>query len=113
MSEPDIFRCDVVSADDGRVTLALAGELDSSNAVQLVAAVEDATQREMVVLVVDAARLDFCDAAGLRRFEEAARWCATRGIAFWVEHPQPLVQRLFEVTGLETLFSRADGLPPR
>ena len=113
MSESETFRYELTLADDGRVTLALAGEIDSSNVAQLGEAFAHATALELTVLVVDAARLDFCDAAGLRCFATASQLCAERGIAFWVDHPPPIVRRLFEVTGLDELFANPDGFPSR
>ena len=113
MTMSEIYRCDVVLTGEGRVTLALAGELDSSNAARFGAAVEDATLLELTVLIVDAARVDFCGAAAIRYFDEAARRCAKRGIAFRVEHPPPIMRRLFDLTGLDSLHSFADELSSR
>jgi anti-sigma B factor antagonist len=51
---------------NGRPTLAVAGEVDMSNADQLAAAVDDALAIDTAPLLVDLAELTYVDSAGLR-----------------------------------------------
>ena len=51
---------------DGRPALAVAGEVDMSNADQLAAAVDNALATDTGPLLVDLAELTYVDSAGLR-----------------------------------------------
>ncbi|MER6304422.1 STAS domain-containing protein [Kitasatospora sp. NPDC001539] len=85
---------------DGEADMEQRGALDAA----LAAAVEDAPPR----LVVDLARLDFCDSAGLNALLKVRREAA--GIPVALAAPGPQMRRLLEITGAEQVFTVCDSV---
>ncbi|MEV6520413.1 anti-sigma factor antagonist [Longispora sp. NPDC051575] len=82
----------------------LSGELDHVNSDELRLRLATLGQElDQPRIVVDLARLDFCDATGLTAFVLAAHVAEGRGGWLRLEYPQPIVARLLELTGLRTL----------
>jgi anti-anti-sigma factor len=82
--------------DAGTVRLALVGELDTSTAPELDAAIDAAVTPDLRNLVVDLAKLEFVSSAGLRVFAKAQKTMkAQDGRSFFV-HPTDQVRRVFE-----------------
>lgn len=88
-----------VAAD--RVTIVTPrGELDLDTAAQLRAVIEDLLARDTVRIVVDLARLNFCDSVGLSTFTVAGTACAAAGGYLRLAAPTPFLLRLLGVVGL-------------
>lgn len=79
-------------------TLALAGELDTHTAQQLVG--ELATVPAGTALVLDLAAVTFISSAGLSAILNAQRRLEESGGSLRVREPLPAVARLIELSGL-------------
>ena len=80
----------------GTVRLALAGELDTTTAPELDAAVDAAVTADTRNLVMDLSQLEFVSSAGLRVFAKAQKTMRVQeGRSFFV-HPTDQVRRVFE-----------------
>ncbi|MEE1787047.1 STAS domain-containing protein [Streptomyces sp. SP17BM10] len=84
--------------------VALAGELDHDTAdglrTVLDAPRDDGVQR----LVVDLADLRFCDSTGLNILLRARLDAEATGLRVELAGPQPVVERLFAITGADGVF---------
>ncbi len=97
---------------DGR-RIALAGEVDASNAADLREALE-ALCTEPGDVAIHLAQVSFMDLAGCRAIEDAARALAPRRVI--LAAPPPPVRRLFTIIGLEEMANvrvpAADDVEP-
>jgi anti-anti-sigma factor len=100
---PPPFRCEVVP-DDGRVLVRLAGELDISTAPILERHLHEALGGGRR-LVVDLRGLDFMDSTGLTLLVRWGRGAEQDGYQLALVRGDPRVHRLFELTGLDGVFS--------
>jgi len=80
----------------GTPIVSLAGELDSSNAGSLEAAVAPITAQHPDRLIFDLSGLRFMDSAGIAVLIRAA----ANVNAIYLRNPSPIVRRVIEVTGL-------------
>ncbi len=80
----------------GVPVVSLSGELDSSNAGSLEAAVTSITGRHPERLIFDLSGLRFMDSAGIAVLIRAA----ANVNAICLREPSPIVRRVLEVTGL-------------
>jgi anti-sigma B factor antagonist len=80
----------------GTPIVSLSGELDSSNAGSLEAAVASITAQHPERLIFDLSGLRFMDSAGIAVLIRAA----ANVNAIHLRDPSPIVRRLIEVTGL-------------
>ena len=86
-----------------RSVLRLRGQLDAANQDQLRCAIRSALDHHSPqVLVLDLSALGFADCAGLSAVLWAHKHLAGRGHELVLTGIQPLVRRLFNVTGLNT-----------
>jgi len=96
---PEPFSCDVQSGD-GHVRVVPRGEIDLASVDELKARLAELRERGSDRVILDLGEVTFMDSTGLRLVlgwdEEARR----DGIDFALMPGQPVVQRLFEVTGL-------------
>ena len=96
------------SAEDSTCTVSLAGEIDMSNADEVLgwirAALDDTG---CVLLKLDLAGLEFLDSAGVRMLVMAHDHAAATGAVLMAVNSQPMVQQVLEVTGV----AEALGLP--
>lgn len=96
---------------DGHLLFKLTGELDLATAGQVEEALAATREWDTVYLVViDMTELEFLDSSGLRALfvlDTAARERGTRAV--FVRGPSA-VQRIFQVTGLDTRLEMADDL---
>ena len=90
--------------DNGTLTLAVAGRLDTNTAPELEAAVklDGAT-----ALVFDFAGLDYISSAGLRILLTAKKSLMASGGAMSVVNANASVRSVFEITGCSELFGLA------
>jgi anti-anti-sigma factor len=94
---------------DGRVVVALDGELDLHAARRVEVALSDAVRSRGCRLVqVNLDDVSYIDSIGLGVLVTARRMALSRDVLFLVVNPQPYVRRILHVTGLE----RAMGLDP-
>ncbi|MBR6022737.1 MAG: STAS domain-containing protein [Kiritimatiellae bacterium] len=90
--------------DNGKLTLALAGRLDSNTSPDLEAAVKLDGVDE---LVFDFAGLEYIASAGLRVLLGAQKAMSAKGGKMLVANPNEMVRGVFEVTGLDAVFAIA------
>lgn len=80
--------------------IALNGEVDLLSADRLRQALDESISRGRVRLIVDAARLTFCDSAGLRVLLEGNRRAAAAGGHLRLAYVHGVVHRILEVSQL-------------
>jgi anti-sigma B factor antagonist len=82
----------------------VAGDIDCSNAAGITEAVMALLKEHATVVVVDLSAVTFMDAAGLEALVRARNRCHEQEASLVVHCPQPVVRRLFTITGLEKLL---------
>jgi anti-sigma B factor antagonist len=85
-----------------RSLLRLQGELDATNRDQLRRVISEVLERGPTMLVVDLARLDFTDCAGLSVLVWAHGCLAQRGDELIIIGAKPIVRRLLHLTDMDT-----------
>ncbi|GAA3231735.1 hypothetical protein GCM10020256_46630 [Streptomyces thermocoprophilus] len=85
-----------------------AGELDHHTAELLRAPLDDCLGKGFSRIVVDCARLDFCDSTGLNVLLGARLKAEAAGGGIHLAAMRPVVARVFEITGAEAVFSVHD-----
>jgi anti-anti-sigma factor len=88
----------IVSNADGRVVLALGGELDMSSVDELRTAVEDTVAAATNLLVLDIEQLRFADSSALALWVNWSR----RVPRVEVHNARPIIRRVIEAMGLTT-----------
>ena len=81
------------------------GELDHHTADLLREPLENAVEAGRARLVVDCSRLDFCDSTGLNVLLGARLKAEEAGGGVHLAAMQPVVARVFEITGAEAVFT--------
>jgi anti-anti-sigma factor len=94
----DLFGVTSYDIDEGRV-FALRGELDASTCLGLS---ERLVGPPGSLVVVDLGQLTFMDSSGLGALHIARRMAIKDGGNLVVSRPSPIVQRVLEITGLDT-----------
>jgi anti-sigma B factor antagonist len=99
-SDRALIKIDAQVDQAGDVIVSLSGELDSSNAASLEAALASVTAAQPGRVVFDLGELRFVDSAGI------AVLVGVTGKVEEVElrHPSPIVRRVVEITGLAQLL---------
>jgi anti-sigma B factor antagonist len=94
-----------VTVNEGpdRVLVAVAGEIDTASSASLEAALLDAV-RGGQHLDLDLSGVRFLDSSGLRALVVAQQAVVAQGGRVTLAQSTPLVDRLLEITGLDTLF---------
>ncbi|WP_328560888.1 STAS domain-containing protein [Streptomyces coelicoflavus] len=87
-----------------------AGELDHHTADLLREPLEDCVAKGFNRLVVDCSRLEFCDSTGLNVLLGARLKAEAAGGGVHLVAMQPVVARVFEITGAEAVFTLHDTL---
>ncbi|RFU83779.1 anti-sigma factor antagonist [Streptomyces triticagri] len=80
------------------------GELDHHTAELLREPLETAVEQGLSRLVVDCSRLEFCDSTGLNVLLGARLKAEAAGGGVHLAGMQPVVARVFEITGAEAVF---------
>ncbi|WP_169747916.1 STAS domain-containing protein [Pseudonocardia acaciae] len=96
-----------MSINDGpgvRTEVVVQGEVDLSNATMLDIKLTYACSRASHGVVVDLARLDFVDAAGLCALTNACRLCRIRGLGFEVVNPSNAALRAIRAADEDRLL---------
>jgi anti-sigma B factor antagonist len=101
-----------VTQVEGRSVVALAGELDLATAPELrerLGLISEAGENEVTL---DLTHLDFVDSTGLSVFVMAFNRAQAAGGSMLIANPSLAVMRIFEITGLTSIFTIAiDGEP--
>ncbi|MFF4587671.1 STAS domain-containing protein [Streptomyces sp. NPDC001388] len=87
-----------------------AGELDHHTADLLREPLEECLSRGLSRLVVDCSRLEFCDSTGLNVLLGARLKAEAAGGGVHLAGMQPVVARVFEITGADAVFVVHDDL---
>jgi anti-anti-sigma factor len=87
-----------------------AGELDHHTADLLREPLEECLAKGFSRLVVDCSRLEFCDSTGLNVLLGARLKAEAAGGGVHLVGMQPVVARVFEITGAEAVFTLHDTL---
>ncbi|MEG3627125.1 STAS domain-containing protein [Streptomyces poriticola] len=87
-----------------------AGELDHHTADLLREPLEDCLGKGFNRLVVDCSRLEFCDSTGLNVLLGARLKAEAAGGGVHLVAMQPVVARVFEITGADAVFTVHDTL---
>ncbi|MFD9909163.1 STAS domain-containing protein [Streptomyces sp. NPDC059063] len=82
-----------------------AGELDHHTADLLREPLEDCVTQGFSRLVVDCSRLEFCDSTGLNVLLGARLKAEAAGGGVHLAGMQPVVARVFEITGADAVFT--------
>jgi anti-sigma B factor antagonist len=106
MQHPEFF-CDVLPERD-RAIVRLGGEVDLAVTPEIAMTVGDLLDVGFTRIVIDLRDLTFLDSAGVHTIASAHRSAAERGAAVSVVHGAPHVQRVFELTGAESLLADDD-----
>jgi anti-anti-sigma factor len=105
---PTPFRCDVLP-EGRRRRIALSGELDISTVPELERRLREALDGGGRELVVDLRGLEFIDSMGLTLLVRWGRGAQQDGYDLALVRGEPRVHRLFEITGLDSMFTFAEG----
>ena len=87
-----------------------AGELDHHTADLLREPLDDCLEKGYARLVVDCSGLQFCDSTGLNVLLGARLKAEAAGGKVHLVAMQPVVARVFEITGAEAVFTVHDTL---
>jgi len=87
-----------------------AGELDHHTADLLREPLDSCLEKGFSRLVVDCSRLEFCDSTGLNVLLGARLKAEAAGGAVHLVGMQPVVARVFEITGADSVFVLHDTL---
>ena len=93
-----------VKQEDGTLTLALTGRIDSGNAAEAERQITEATAGFTGALVVDAAALEYISSAGLRVLLFAQKIMNRQG-EMKVAHASDTIREIFEVTGFSEILT--------
>jgi anti-sigma B factor antagonist len=89
------------------VIVTAAGEIDLYTApklqANLVAIIDDAAPA--VRLVIDMSGVEFCDSTGMNTLLFALRQVRERGGELELAAPRPAIQKILQVTGLDSVFT--------
>ncbi len=88
---------ELLKSDSGKCRIELKGRLDTHTAEQLDQKLESIDATQYPVQIVDLAALEYVSSAGLRSLFRAKKAAHAQGGQFLVVHPQPQVQKVFDV----------------
>ena len=96
----------------GHVTIDLVGELDLATAPRLRDQLAQVSEDGADHITLDLTGLDFIDSTGLSVLVMAYTRAQSSGGALTVRHPSAAVMRIFEITGLASVFTIETGDAP-
>ncbi len=88
--------------DNGKLTLAVSGRLDTNTSPELEAEAKTDGVREVVF---DFSSLEYISSAGLRVLMGVQKAMMACGGKMTVSHPNAMVRGVFEITGLDSVFT--------
>jgi anti-anti-sigma factor len=105
-SSEDYLRVECSVSDEGRsVCLRLDGEVDTNTAHRVEDAMSPALDPRCTRLVVDLADVSFMDSSGLRVLVVARNALDDRGAEMVIAGVGDQLRRLFEISGLTSVFT--------
>jgi anti-anti-sigma factor len=102
-----------METDEHTVTVRLGGEFDLSGIREFRRALMDVHGPEVTTVYVDLRELSFMGASGLRALLDLSNRSARDGFELVVIKGGPLIQRVFEMTGVDSRLALLDAPPPR
>jgi anti-anti-sigma factor len=93
---------------DSTTVLTLAGEIDRDSSTDLREAADQAVRRGRRRLILDLAKVTFCDSSGLSLFVDLHRQAGANGGWLRLAGAQPELRAMFRVTHLDHLFALYD-----
>ncbi len=99
-----------VREEGSSAVVTVVGELDHHTADLLREPLEECLAKGFSRLVVDCGRLDFCDSTGLNVLLGARLKAEAAGGGVHLVAMQPVVARVFEITGADAVFTVHDSL---
>jgi anti-sigma B factor antagonist len=100
-----LLRINVGPAEDGVITIAVAGELDLATAPLLGATFHRLNSAQRLHVHLDLSGVSFCDAAGLNAFLAADRLLRASSGRLTLIRPSPQIRRLLTITKLEQILA--------
>ncbi|MBT9588237.1 STAS domain-containing protein [bacterium] len=88
---------ELLKSDSGKCKIELKGRLDTNTAEQLDEKLESIDASQFPVQILDLQELEYISSAGLRSLFRAKKAVNSSGGQFLVVHPQPQVQKVFDV----------------
>ncbi len=105
-----------ITVEDSRAftkTVGLEGRLDNDTAPELDQKLDDVLSSPMKVLIFDLKGLEYISSAGIRSIFKAQKAMKARSGEAVVVHPQPTVQKVFDIVkavNLKTVFASVKEL---
>jgi anti-anti-sigma factor len=100
-------RVEVQKRASGAVRITLTGEIDLSRFDELDGVLASAQRKSPPVLEIDLGSVSFMDSQGLNLLVHAHQRAAENGHCVLIVDPNPTIQRLFRLTGLDGMFEVA------
>jgi anti-sigma B factor antagonist len=94
-----------ICASDRHALVTLSGDLDLATAHTLAAQLAELAAKEVRHVAMDLSALEFVDSSGLSLFVAEHQRVELLGGELIIFSPRPQVRRLFEATGLDSLFT--------
>jgi anti-anti-sigma factor len=94
----------------GTTVSAVLGDLDLEGLALVGPPLEEALAGAPGPLCLDLAGVGFCDSSGLNLLLRLRIGAERRGVPFRLAAPRPQMQRLFELTGADTVFQVFDSV---
>ncbi|MDH6143506.1 MULTISPECIES: STAS domain-containing protein [Kitasatospora] len=102
---PDTVRLTVdLRTDSGIVVVTVVGELDYDSVAVLRVQLQEALARRACRVVLNCHGLWFCDSTGLNLLLNIRTEAQAAGVALVLAGLQPVVARVFEITGAASVF---------
>lgn len=108
--ERPALQLDVARVDDV-ATVAVAGEIDLYTAASLEAEAMRALEPPVARLILDLARVGFCDSQGLAVLVRIDRQARAGGATLTIANPTRIVARVMQITGLDQVLHVVGGHP--
>jgi anti-anti-sigma factor len=102
------FVVSLLPDDNGRVVVAVQGEVDAATADRLWAGLLEALTTWPGTVTVDLAQVTFLDSQGIKVLIRPSTMCEFDATRLIIRSPQPQVRRVFEVMGLATVLRIED-----
>ncbi len=96
-----------------QVVVSASGEIDLYTAPRLQAELTAVLNADHAArVVVDMSGVEFCDSTGMNVLLSAMKRARERGSVLELASPRPPVQKILQVTGLDSVFTVLDGTAP-
>lgn len=100
-----LLRSTAASRDDGTITVALEGELDSYSSESFRDWIAEQSGLGVSRIEVDLERVTFIDSGGLAALLAGTKWLRRLEGDLILQRPTAAASRVFEITGLHKVFT--------